>query len=75
MNYIMQNYEMDKNGVFRHKVDESESNPMENFVISKQKYREMSMIESFLIKMGSPRAKYLRPFTLILLDRPLSFKW
>ena len=46
MNYIMQNYEMDKNGVFRHKIDESESNPMENFVISKQKYRKMSIIES-----------------------------
>ena len=75
MNYIMQNYEMDKNGVFRHKVDESESNPMENFVISKQKYRKMSIIESLFIKMGGPRAKYLRPFTMILLDRPFSFKW
>ena len=58
----MQNYEMDKNGVFRHKIDETESNPMENYVISKQKYRKLSIIESFLN-------------TLIILCRPLTFPW
>ena len=46
MNYIMQNYEMDKNGVFRHKIDNKES-PMQDFVITKQKYRNVSIIEKY----------------------------
>ena len=46
MNYIMQNYEMDKNGVFRHKADSKES-PMQDFVITKQKYRNVSIIEKY----------------------------
>ena len=58
----MQNYEMDKNGVFRHKIDVNEVYPMKNFVISKQKYRKLSIIESFLN-------------TLILLCRRLTFQW
>jgi len=44
MNYIMQNYEMDKNGAFRHKTNSKES-PMQDFVITKQKYRKVSIIE------------------------------
>ena len=39
----MQNYEMDKNGLFRHKTNSKES-PMQDFVITKQKYRKMSNI-------------------------------
>ena len=43
MNYIMQNYEMDKNGLFRHKTNSKDS-PMQDFVITKQKYRKVSNI-------------------------------
>ena len=56
MNYIMQNYEMDKNGLFRHKTNSKES-PMQDFVITKQKYRKVSNIlvpnisEVFALKM------------------------
>ena len=37
---------MDKNGVFRHKTNSKES-PMEDFVITKQKYRKVSIIEIY----------------------------
>ena len=36
----MQNYEMDENGVFRHKNDEQVDSPMQNFVLNRQKYRK-----------------------------------
>ena len=39
----MQNYEMDKNGLFRHRTNSKES-PMQDFVITKQKYRKVSNI-------------------------------